>query len=249
MSKSTVGMDSSSLVGVRREARKVSRRVNREAPRERLERLGVSSLSDAELTSLVLRTGVRHLDVLSLAQVLLSDVGGIQGLAALSLRQLTMHFGLGRAKSASLLAAWELGNRLASSPQLDPGVPILHPQDVHRHFFQRLRRLREEHCFVLILDGRNRVIRESQVSVGTLTSSLVHPREVFRVAVRDAAASLILVHNHPSGDPAPSRQDLDMTRRLVEVGHLLGIRLVDHIIVAESGFYSFREHDCLEGDS
>ncbi len=124
-------------------------------------------------------------------------------------------------------------------------------EDVYEHFAQRMRWHQQEEFAVLLLDGRNRVIRESIISQGTLNASLVHPREVFRSAVREAAASLVLVHNHPSGDPAPSAEDRRVTRRLVEAGKVVGIRIVDHVVVADQGYYSFREEGGLpeEGPS
>ena len=152
--------------------------------------------------------------------------------------------GLGPAKAASLLAAAEIGRRLASRP-LRPGDVIRSPADVHRHFHQRLRDARREHFMVLLLDGRHRVMRESRISEGTLTASLVHPREVFRAAVQAAAAAIVLVHNHPSGDPSPSPEDADVTRRLVAAGQVVGIQVLDHVIVADEGFHSFKENGGL----
>lgn len=213
-------------------------------PRERLERVGLESLSDAELVALLVRTGTHHVDALSLSQNLLAQVGGLHGLAELSLAELAAKPGLGIAKSASLLAAREVGCRLAES-RLDRGTAIESPEDVHRHFSQRMRWCHQEHFMVLLLDGRNCVMRQSRISQGTLNASLVHPREVFRCAVREAAAALILVHNHPSGDPTPSHEDLEITDRLVEAGRVLGIRVLDHVVIAEARFYSFRERGQL----
>ena len=122
---------------------------------------------------------------------------------------------------------------------------IRSPDDVYGHFAQRMRWHQQENFMVLLLDGRNRLIRESRVSQGTLNASLVHPREVFRSAVREAAASLVLVHNHPSGDPAPSAEDLEVTDRLVEAGRVLGIRILDHVVVAHQCYFSFREEGRL----
>jgi len=141
--------------------------------------------------------------------------------------------------AGDLLAA-ELSRRLAGH-RLDPGQPLRSPEDVHRHFYPRLRDVLHERFLALLLDGRHRVLREVAISQGTLTASLVHPREVFRAAVREAAAALVLVHNHPSGEPAPSREDREVTRRLVRAGEVVGVRVVDHVVVAERGYYSFRE--------
>jgi DNA repair protein RadC len=165
---------------------------------------------------------------------------GVAGLARTAPAELRQTAGVGPAKSASLLAALELGRRLATR-RLRTGDAIRGPADVHRHFHARLRDTPPERCLVLLLDGRHRVMREVMVSQGTLTASLVHPREVFRPALREAAAAVILVHNHPSGDPTPSREDREVTARLVHVGEILGVPVLDHVIVAESGYVSLRQ--------
>jgi len=212
-----------------------------------LGRLGIDSLSDAELIALILRTGTRDTDAMALSLSLLSDAGGLFGLAELSLDELSARRGMGFAKSASVLASRELGRRLAES-RLERGAMIRSAEDVYRHFSQQMRWHNQEKFAVLLLDGRSRVIRESMISQGTLNASLVHPREVFRSAVREAAASLVLVHNHPSGDPEPSAEDRRVTRRLVEAGKVVGIRVLDHVVVADQGYYSFREEDGLPED-
>lgn len=209
-------------------------------PRERLAVHGVGALSESELVALLLRTGSRRFAATALASRLIADAGGLTAICEMPLDAMCALPGLGPAKAASLIAAAELGRRLASR-RLRPGDVIRTPADVHRHFHQRLRGARREHFMVLLLDGRHRVMSESQVSQGTLTASLVHPREVFRVAVQCAAAAIVLVHNHPSGDPNPSREDHEVTRRLGSAGEVLGIRVVDHVIVADAGYYSFQE--------
>lgn len=209
-------------------------------PRGRLRDLGPRALSDAELVSLLLRTGARGADALSLPRALLARFGGLRGILRAAERELCAEPGMGPAKTASLLAALEIGRRLATR-RLRFGDRIRGPSDVYRHFFERLRD-RSHECFIaLLLDGRHRVRGETLVSQGTLTSSLVHPREVFRRAVRESAAALVLVHNHPSGDPEPSGEDHEVTGRLARAGELLGIRVIDHVIVAERGYYSFGE--------
>jgi len=209
-------------------------------PRERMLRLGPRALSDAELLALLFRTGSGEADALEVARQVLVDHGGLGALAKMAGRELLSVRGVGPAKSASLFAALELGRRLAARP-LPPGDPVRGPADVARHFFPRLRHAPQESFYVLLLDGRHRVLSERLVSRGTLTASLVHPREVFRPAVRDAAAAMILVHNHPSGDPAPSAEDREVTTRLVRAGELMGIPVLDHVVVAELGFASLRE--------
>ncbi len=216
-----------------------------DGPRERLEARGAEALSDAELVALLLRTGSGRTDVLSLASCLLEERGGLRGLADATHRELCETHGIGPAKSASLRGALEMGRRLAAR-RLHPGEPLRGPEDVYRHLHARLRDARHEHFLAILLDGRHRVIREVAVSRGTLTARLVHPREVFRPALRDAAAALVLVHNHPSGDPSPSQEDRDVTRRLARAGQILGVQVVDHVVVAERGFTSLREEGLLD---
>jgi len=145
--------------------------------------------------------------------------------------------GVGPAKSAALTAALELGRRLAAR-RLRPGDPVRGPADVFRHFHARLRHARHERFLVVLLDGRHRMMREVVISQGTLTASLVHPREVFRPALREAAAAVVLVHNHPSGDPTPSTEDREITARLADAGSLLGVPVLDHVVIAERGWVS-----------
>ena len=211
-----------------------------DGPRERLLQLGPRALSDAELLALTLRTGARGLPVDVVARRVVARFGGIAGLAREEVQTLNGVAGLGPAKSASLMAACEIGRRLATR-RLEVGARIHGPEDVHRHFFARLRDYEAERFHALLVDGRHRVMGDVLVSQGTLTASLVHPREVFRAAIRRAAAALVLVHNHPSGDPAPSAEDRQVTDRLVKAGELLGIRVLDHVVVADRGYHSFSE--------
>jgi len=214
-------------------------------PRERLTTLGPEALSDAELLALVLRTGGRASPALAIASRTLTRHGGLRGLAGASPTQLAAERGIGPAKAASLLASFELARRIAAH-RLRPGQALCSPADVAAAFRPRLRDAAHERFVAVLLDGRHRVLRDVVVSQGTLTASLVHPREVFRPALREAAAALILVHNHPSGDPSPSREDAEVTRRLARAGRLLGIEVVDHVIVAEQGFSSLRERGVFE---
>jgi DNA repair protein RadC len=211
-----------------------------DGPRERLEALGPESLSEAELVALLLRTGGSGRDALALAAWLLQRHGGLVGLASVEGAELVRVPGVGRAKSAALVAALELGRRLAAR-RLRAGEPVRGPADVFRHLHARVRAWRHERFFVLLLDGRHRLLREVVISQGTLTASLVHPREVFRPALREAAAAVVLAHNHPSGDPTPSTEDREITVRLAEAGALLGIPVLDHVVVAERGWSSLCE--------
>ncbi len=209
-------------------------------PRERLQSVGAEALSDAELLALLLRTGGSGRDALGLAHQLLDRSGGLRGLLPLARLECAALPGLGPAKLASVEAAIELGRRLHGR-RLRAGQHVSGPESIHRHLHPRLRDCEHERFLALLLDSRHRILRETMISQGTLTASLVHPREVFRTAVRESAAALVLVHNHPSGDPAPSAEDREVTRRLEEAGRIVGIRVVDHVIVAERGYFSFCE--------
>ncbi len=222
-----------------RESRTAAR-LRADGPRERLARLGPEALSDAELVALLLRTGGAGQDVLEAADGLLRRCGGLHGLAAAGLRELAHGPDVGPAKAASVGAALELGRRLAAR-RLQAGDPVRGPADVFQHLHARLRHAPSERFLALLLDGRHRLLREAPISQGTLTASLVHPREVFRPALREGAAALVLVHNHPSGDPRPSPEDREVTRRLVRAGRLLGVPVLDHVVIAERGFASLRE--------
>ncbi len=210
-----------------------------EQPRERLHAHGTAPLADAELLALLLHTGRRGHSATQLAQQLLA-VGGLAALAQSAPGELAEVAGIGPAKAAALLAAFELGRRIAAKP-LQRGERIGSPADVHRHFHARLRDAPTEQFHIVLLDSRHRVLRSILTSQGTLTATLVHPREVFRPALREAAAALVLVHNHPSGDPSPSPEDREITRRLARAGMLLGIPVLDHVIVADRGYASLRE--------
>ena len=212
----------------------------RDRPRERLARLGARALSDVELLALVVRTGNKSGDSGALARSLLERFDGLVDLAAAGAASIESVPGLGPAKTASLVAALELAQRVHAEP-LERGSPIRSPAAVQRHFRSRLISAKRESFHVLLLDGRHRLLGDEEVSVGTLTASLVHPREVFREAIRAAAAALLLVHNHPSGDPSPSSEDRAVTERLASAGELIGIRVVDHVIVSGGGYFSFRE--------
>jgi DNA repair protein RadC len=218
----------------------VPRTPGRRGPRERLRERGTESLDDAELLALLLRTGARGRPAEALARELLGGAG-LHGLARAIPAELERQPGVGPAKAATLLAALEIARRLAQR-RLGTGDAIRGPQDVFRHFHARLRDAPHEQLHLLLLDGRHRLLREVMASRGTLTASLVHPREVFRPALREGAAALVVVHNHPSGDPAPSPEDREVTRRLVQAGALLGVPLLDHVVVAERGWVSLREH-------
>jgi DNA repair protein RadC len=215
-----------------------------ERPRERLHASGAEALSIVELIALVLRVGARGSPSLALASDLFARFGSLDRLARAGDAELAGVSGMGPAKIASLRAALELGGRLAREP-IPTGERLHSPKQVFAHFGARLRQLRQETFFVLLLDSRHRLLREVEVSRGSLNQSLVHPREVFAPALREAAAAILVLHNHPSGDPLPSREDHEVTRRLHESGELLGVPLLDHVVIGADGYTSFAERGWL----
>lgn len=211
-----------------------------ERPRERLEKYGADSLSNVELMAIILRTGAADQSVLTMAQELLAKFQSLPKLATASLQELCTVRGMGKTKAIQLLAAFELGKRLqaTSFPQDEP---LNSPQEVARYLLPRLSFLSQEHFLTLHLNTKNRLLGMETITIGTLDSSLVHPREVFKGAIRQSSAALILAHNHPSGDPQPSKEDLHLTRRLKESGELLGIPILDHVIIGNQNYYSMKE--------
>lgn len=212
-------------------------------PRERLLSAGPEALSGAELLGILFGAGANGKDALDLAVDVISEGGGLSGLSRACYHDLLELRGMGEARACALLAAVELGRRLGAAR--DPGRPVVaSPADVHALLGARLAHLDREHFVVCLLDTKNRVIGSPIISIGTLSSSLVHPREVFKPAIKASAASVILAHNHPSGDVRPSREDRDVTKRLVEAGKTIGIEALDHVIVGD-GFFSMKEHGIL----
>lgn len=218
-----------------------------ERPREKLLKRGTAALSDAELLALVLRSGdaAAGRSAIGLGRELLARFdGSLRALARAELHELQQLKGLGLAKAASLRAAFALAERCQARPlvTLDRFTA---PGQVFEYFHHELRDRMRELFLVLLLDGKNRITRKVMVSEGSLNQSIVHPREVFVPAVRESAAAVIFVHNHPSGDPAPSREDREITRRLKEAGDLLGIRVLDHVIIGDGSYFSFTESGLL----
>jgi DNA repair protein RadC len=208
-------------------------------PRERLWALGPCALTTAELLAIVLSTGGGGQDVLEMAGRLLElSEGSLRRLARRPNAELLRAPGIGPTKAARLLAAFELGSR-AAREERPPVVRIREPEDVLRLFGSRLRDLQVEEFHLLALDSQSQVLREVLITRGLLNSSLVHPREVFRAAIAEAAAGIIVVHNHPSGDPTPSAEDRAATKQLVSAGRLLDVPLYDHVIIAGDRFVSF----------
>jgi DNA repair protein RadC len=211
-----------------------------ERPRERLLHQGPEALTDAELVALVLAEGTRGATAVDCARRLLLRAGSLARLAAQAPREWQGVAGVGPAKAARLAAALELARRVAS-PAADDAPAFARAADIHAYLAPRLRRLAQERFVVCCCDVKNRVIAEREISRGILDASLVHPREVFGFAVREGAATVVLAHNHPSGDPEPSDEDVALTRRLAEAGVLIGIPVLDHVIIGARGYVSLSE--------
>jgi len=209
-------------------------------PRERLDTLGSQGLSDAELLAIVLVTGSRQETALDLANRLLNQFNGLVGLMDLNLEELTMVKGIGVAKACQVKASLELAKRLQA--WRGDVMPIIKcPGDVAGLLMEERRFLDREHFDILCLDTKSHVLKIENISIGSLNASIVHPREVFKKAIRCSAAAILLVHNHPSGDPTPSKEDIDVTKRLCESGELLGIKVLDHVIIGNKRFASLKE--------
>lgn len=215
-----------------------------ERPRERLLAGGAAKCTDADLLAILIRSGTPQETAVQLAERILAEAGGLHELPRYGVDEILAVKGLGPAKAVSLLAAVELGKRLSSRMRTEAPT-ISSPGDAAGLLMEEMRHNLREHFCAILLDTKNKVISIEEISVGSLNTSLVHPREVFRPAIRKACASLILVHNHPSGDPTPSREDLDVTRRLCDAGKLIGIEILDHIVIGDGKFASFREKGLL----
>jgi DNA repair protein RadC len=211
-----------------------------ERPRERLQRLGPEALSSQELLALVVGRGVSKRSVMTIAQELISRFGSVKAISEATMEELTRVNGIGTAKAAQILAAFELGKRQELDQDLGE-YDVKDPQGVVKAVRAGIKDKAKEHFKLILLNTRNRVIGISTISIGTLNASLVHPREVFREAVIHSASSVVLAHNHPSGDTEPSGEDLTITRRIAEAGKIMGIEVLDHIIVTAKGYTSFRE--------
>ncbi|MHC1578180.1 MAG: RadC family protein [Dehalococcoidia bacterium] len=211
-----------------------------ERPRERLFKLGSEALSAQEILALILGRGVKGESVIETSHKLLSRFGSLKGVANASVEELTQTNGIGPAKAAQIKAALELGKRLEGDASEKPRPLLKSPEDVAAVVRSQLKGKKKEHFLVLCLDTRNRLINHKLVSMGSLDTSIVHPREVFKEAVSSCAASVIFAHNHPSGDPEPSREDIELTKRLAKAGEIIGIDVLDHIIVCDKSYLSLK---------
>ena len=213
-------------------------------PRERLARLGPEALRDAELVAILFRTGTRALGAIALAEKVLADFGGLRALARASLEELQTVSGLGKAKASEIKAALELGKRLAVFNE--KGRPRIETaRDVSDLLMIQFKDYEDEHFQCLLLNTKNEVLKIVEISRGGVDQTVAVPRDVFRQAVREGATGIILCHNHPSGDPEPSREDKVLTTRLCESGELLGIRVKDHIVFGDGRFVSFKDRGLM----
>ncbi|MEE6449662.1 DNA repair protein RadC [Gottfriedia acidiceleris] len=211
-----------------------------ERPRERLLKFGPGSLSNQDLLAILLRTGTKNESVLKVSTELLLKFDGLRLLMNASVEEISNIKGIGEAKAVQLIAAFELGKRI-NRLQYDERFIIKSPDDCANFMMDEMRFLEQEHFVCLYLNTKNQVIARETIFKGSLNASIVHPREVFKEAFRRSASSIICLHNHPSGDPTPSREDIEVTKRLVECGKIIGIELLDHIIIGEHKYVSLKE--------
>ena len=215
-------------------------------PREKLLAKGPQSLSDTELLAIILRNGNASTgeSAIDHARLLLGQFGGLKGVEEAASSDLGKVKGIGPAKIAQIKASLELARRIGSH-KWEPGQSLRSSEDVFRHFRDDLEKEKRELFYVVLLNNKNKKIRDVKISEGSLTASLVHPREVYNPVIRESAAAVIFVHNHPSGDPAPSPEDIEITRRLKEVGDVMGIRVLDHVVVGRDRYFSFNDKGML----
>ena len=214
-----------------------------ERPRERLVKFGEQALSAQELLQLILGRGIAGESVAITSQKLLSQFGSLQKLAEVSIEELSLIKGIGLAKATQIKAVFEIGNRVSNQTPSYKSKELTDPKKVYQLIKSKLKDYHKEHFYIIALNSRNHSVAE--VSIGSLDASIVHPREVFSVAIKNNAASVIFVHNHPSGDPEPSEDDLVTTKQLTEAGKILGIQVVDHIIVTKNNYFSFKENKLI----
>lgn len=215
-------------------------------PREKLIENGAETLTETELLAIILRIGNASTGETAVdhARSLLKRFDGLRGLDSVSVAELSAVKGIGSAKIAQVKAAFELGRRLTGE-KWEAGQALRSSEDVFRHFREHFAKEKREIFYAVLLNNKNRKIRDVRISEGSLTASLVHPREVYHAVIRESAAAVLFVHNHPSGDPAPSREDVEVTRRLKEVGELVGVRVLDHVVIGDDSYFSFSDRGML----
>jgi DNA repair protein RadC len=210
-----------------------------ERPRERLLKYGPEALSNAELLAIILRTGTQKENVVSLCSRIFSEYS-LKQLSQANISRLTEIHGIGTAKAAQITAVFELARKLEGFTD-EPKRKIRSPADVYSLLYPKMREQKRERLVALLLDTKNQVLREEVISIGSLNANIVHPREVFKAALMESCASVILSHNHPSGDPTPSREDIAVTEKLIEGGKLLGIDVLDHVVIGDGKYVSLKD--------
>ncbi len=208
-------------------------------PRERLIANGAASLSNTELLAILLRTGTKNASAMDLAERLFVEFKDLAGLLQASIEELAAVRGVGQVKAVQIKAALELSRRLMLLPTAERPT-VQSPDDAAGVVMEEMRHLDREHFRAILLNTKNQVLAVETISVGTLNSSMVHPRELFKIAVKKSAAHVIVAHNHPSGDPTPSREDIAITKRIIEGGEILGISVLDHLIIGDNKFVSLK---------
>lgn len=214
-------------------------------PREKLVSRGASYLSDSELLAIIIGSGSGSKNALDLARELIKVFDGLEGIEAASIDELCRVRGVGEAKAIGIKAGLELGRRFSISSRQTKSTPFRTSDDVARYYLVEMKNLRKEIFKVALLNSRNRLIKTVTVSEGGLNGAVVHPREVFNPAIRESASRVILIHNHPSGDPEPSDDDINYTRRIVDAGRLMDIKVIDHLIIGDNRHYSFADEGML----
>ena len=214
-----------------------------ERPRERLAAYGAATLSEAQLLAIIIRNGRAGRTAVDLGRELLQSFGSLAGIEQAGIKEICAVPGIGPAKAAEIKAAIELGRRY-QKPSL-AGASFCSSQDVAAYYRPRLKDLKKEVFRCALLDTKNKIIREEVVSIGSLSASIVHPRDTFKAAIRESAAAVIFIHNHPSGDIKPSQEDILLTRRLVQAGEVIGIQVLDHIIIGDGDHFSFRDNGMM----
>lgn len=220
---------------------------NSEQPYEKCEQYGVETLSDAELLAVIIRSGVKNHRAVEVAENIINhsnEEQGLLGLNYMTMQELMMIQGVGKVKAIQILCVAEIAKRMTSKNKVK-GMAFTHPRDIADYYMQRLRLEEREQVCILMLDTKNRMIKEMTLSTGTVNASIAEPREMFLLALKYGAVFIILVHNHPSGDPTPSKEDIFLTKRVAEAGDLIGIRLMDHIIIGDNTYISLRERGLI----
>ena len=216
-----------------------------ERPSEKLKQSGIASLTDSELIALILGTGIKEITSLDIARSLLIHLGNLPQLANAEYQEFQNFLGIGQTKAMRLAASFELGRRVISVPET-PRIVVDDPELIFNLYSPRLSRLKKEVFMVLVLNAANILVRAIKISEGTLNATFAHARDVFRAAVLESAASIILLHNHPSGQVQPSKEDRQLTKQLVKAGKIVDIPVIDHIIVGNKQYFSFRQAGYIE---